>query len=110
VAVRWQTKNTVAVMKKERKQPLTFEEHVELGRKLKGIMAELVQIHFRLERAYPIAEFEQNFRKVDSRLNAIRSKLDSKVCGMFPLSIDAVDGRKLTHVYYGPVDEGASES
>ena len=80
--------------------PLTWEEHITLGRELHGILDRMTALHMQVSRAYGVTSKEQNrSAKVVSALNQLRSDLDNRVIAEHPSREDS----ELTHIYYpGP--------
>ena len=81
------------------KKRLTFEGHVEMGKRLKRLHAELLSIRYALGVAYPFKLFEPPLLKIDRLLGIIRSRLEDE---MFKEHPDQANIR----VYYG-VEENA---
>jgi len=84
--------------------PLTFREHLVIGKLLYQIRADLMALFVnRLQHAHgkthiTVRRAERSVRVLDS----LRSMLDGRVCGGEYLpTVHIVDGVEITHAYYG---------
>ena len=76
---------------------LTYDEHVEIGGKLKKLRSELMEITVRLRRAHgstsPVIKAAD---RAMAGVNDLRNRLDSQLCASLPPSDESWRG-----VYYG---------
>ena len=84
-------------MNRQKLVPLSYEEHVAIGKELKATRVRLRNLVLQLCRAYgvsskPVKHADQAF----DRLSLLRFELDNKLCGELPLTDDRWRG-----VYYG---------
>jgi hypothetical protein len=77
---------------------MTFEEHLEMGKKIKATNAalsdRLKEASTMLGATHPAT---RRLRTILSKFGEVRSILDNKVCGDFPERSD----KEVTRVYYG---------
>lgn len=81
-----------------KKTGLTFEQHLALGRRLRGMTEEVTKLIVLLGRAYPIKNYEPYALKVLGGLCRLRSNLEDDMFREHP-------DRANLKVYYGPPDD-----
>jgi len=83
-----------------RREHFAFQEHMVVGEILRRIDDDIRLVARAVEDAYGSAIYAR-IRKAKKILDEVKSLLDSKVCGEYPMSTKNIEGVPLTHVYYG---------
>jgi hypothetical protein len=84
-----------------RRDRFTSEEHLVAGEKLRTISNDLSLIGMSAYDAYGTPLFRR-YMKVEKALRELRSALDSKICGEYPMGIHTVEGIHIVNAYYQP--------
>ena len=76
---------------------LSFEEHQEIGKKIKSLKRELYELMRMLSGRVPLSFWEYQTRRIDKAITTLKSDMDDKLfqeCGEKDFNV-------LVNVYYG---------